>query len=91
MSSLQGLAIKADGYTNFIVVLLVVDFLIVQSHFLTMLKFDQSASDAKIKVFCILAILLEFLVLTPLYLINSLDLKGGICIVLVPTAFTFVS
>jgi hypothetical protein len=91
MSSLQGLAIKADGYTYFAVVLLAVDFVMVQSHFVTMLKYDQSASDVKIKVFSILSILFEFLVLTPLFFINSLDIKGGICIVLVPTAFIFVS
>eukprot|EP00475_Leptophrys_vorax_P018486 TRINITY_DN2527_c0_g1_i1.p1 TRINITY_DN2527_c0_g1~~TRINITY_DN2527_c0_g1_i1.p1 ORF type:complete len:297 (-),score=94.92 TRINITY_DN2527_c0_g1_i1:74-964(-) len=88
--SASNLTIQADGYTHAAAALLVVDFLLVQTHFWTMLKHDPSAQTTGIRVLSFLAILGEFLVLTPLFFLNAIDQRSGLLLVLVPLGFSLV-
>jgi hypothetical protein len=90
-SEFKHLTIQADGYTDFAAALLVVDFIMVQTHFWTMLKHDPSAIESTaIKVFSGLSIAAEFLVLTPLFFISKIDEKTAIVLLLVVLGFTLV-
>jgi len=90
-SAFNNLTIQPDGYTHFAAALLVVDFIMVQAHFWTMLKHDPSAMESTaIKVFSGLSIAAEFLVLAPLFFISKIDESSTIVILLVFLSFSLV-
>jgi hypothetical protein len=90
-ASLSGLTLQADGYTHFAAALLVVNFIMVQAHFWTMLKHDHITSESTgIKVLCGLSIAFEFLVLTPLFFISKIDANSAIVFLLAGLGFNLV-
>jgi len=87
----DGLTIQSDGYTHFAAFLLVIDFMIVQTHFWSMLKHDPSvAENTAVKVLSGFAIASEFLLLTPLFLMSKIDASSAFVILLVVIGFSLV-
>jgi len=85
------LTLHLDTYTTIAAVLLVFDFVLVQTHFWTLLKNDPSAKKTSIKALSFIAILVEFLVLTPLFFLRQLNAKSALILVLVPVGFILVN
>jgi len=72
--SVKDLANQADAVTIAGIAMVVIDFLLVQTHFMTMLKHDPYVAQSKwIKFWSILSMSAEVLVLTPLFFMNSSD------------------
>jgi len=72
--SVKNLVNQADAVTIAGIAMVVIDFLLVQTHFMTMLKHDPYVAQSKwIKFWSILSMFAEVLVLAPLFFMNSTD------------------
>jgi len=77
-SPFDGITIQLDGFTYFACFLVVADFLVVQTHFATMFKSDPAAAESvSIKLLCGLAMLAEFLVISPLFFLSNISASSA--------------